>query len=81
MTQRFHPTGARHVAAMRALLIASQNYENGSGLVDAIEIHTAFLSRDELLGVLGLLLGVMSTVNLTEQIITAEQFGRPPDQP
>ncbi|WP_433626766.1 hypothetical protein [Nocardia sp. CA-120079] len=81
MNYQHHDPSARHVAAMRALLIASQNYQPGTGLVDALQIHTADLSRHEVLAVLALLLGVMSTVNLSEQVITSQQFGNPPIEP
>ncbi|MET8650747.1 hypothetical protein [Nocardia aurea] len=49
-----------HVAALRGIVTAARNYESGSGLTDAIQIHTAFLDRSEVLAVLALLAGVLS---------------------
>ncbi|MEU2035154.1 hypothetical protein [Nocardia amamiensis] len=55
-----HNPHSPHVAALRGIVTAARNYENGTGLVDAVAIHTARLDHGQLVALIGLLAGVLS---------------------
>lgn len=54
------PISSPAVAAARAITTAAQHYNDGTGYLDAVRIHTSGLRRDELVDAISLLGAVIS---------------------